>query len=191
MSDAAPETYDAGTALVVVDEAYFEYVREPGYPDASGWVGRYPNLVVTRTFSKALGLAGLRIGYTVSSAEVAEILNRIRQPFNTSSLAQAAAVAALEDAAHLARSVETNAAELQLVSRACAELGLGVVPSVGNFLTFDVQQPAGPVYERLLRQGVIVRPVANYGLPTHLRVTIGTAAENERFLQALDSALKP
>jgi histidinol-phosphate aminotransferase len=171
--------------LVVVDEAYFEYVREPGYPDASGWVGRYPNLVVTRTFSKAFGLAGLRIGYAVSSPEVAEILNRIRQPFNTSSLAQAAALAALEDTAHLARSIETNAAELRRVSEACSELGLGVVPSVGNFLLVDMRTEAQPVYEALLRAGVIVRPVANYGFPDHLRISIGTPAENERLLAAL------
>jgi len=171
--------------IVVVDEAYFEYVREPGYPDASRWVERYPNLVVTRTFSKAYGLAGLRIGYAVSSPEVADILNRIRQPFNTSSLAQAAALAALEDTAHLARSVEMNATESQRVAKACTELGFGVVPSVGNFLLVDLLTEARPVFEALLREAVIVRPVANYALPNHLRISIGTPAENDRLLAAL------
>lgn len=175
--------------VVVVDEAYFDYVREPGYPDASRWLGRFPNLVVTRTFSKAYGLAGLRIGYGVSNAAIADILNRIRQPFNTNSLAQVAALAALEDETHLARSVELNATELARVAAACSGLGLGVVPSVGNFLLVDMGGPAQPFYEALLRAGVIVRPVANYGLPNHLRISIGTPAENERLITALGRAL--
>jgi histidinol-phosphate aminotransferase len=175
--------------VVVVDEAYFEYVAEPAYPDASAWLGRYPNLVVTRTFSKAYGLAGLRIGYAVSSAGIADILNRMRQPFNTSSLAQAAALAALADEAHLARSIELNALGLRQVGAACAELGLGVVPSVGNFLLVDVGAAAHPLFEALLRAGVIVRPVANYDLPNHLRITIGLPAENERLVAALAQAL--
>jgi histidinol-phosphate aminotransferase len=177
--------------LVVVDEAYAEYVEAPDYPDSTQWLHRFPNLLVTRTFSKIFGLAGLRLGYSVSSAAVAELLNRVRQPFNVNSLAQVAGLAALADAEHVAESVRVNRGGLFQVGTGLRERGLDFIPSVGNFLTFDVQQPGGPVYERLLRQGVIVRPVANYGLPTHLRVTIGTAAENERFLQALDSALKP
>ncbi|HUG99731.1 MAG TPA: histidinol-phosphate transaminase [Gammaproteobacteria bacterium] len=178
-----------GHVLVVVDEAYFEYVREPDYPDTSRWVERYPNLVVTRTFSKAFGLAGLRIGYAVSHPDIADILNRIRQPFNTSSLAQAAALAALQDEAHLARSVELNAAGLQRVAAACADLGLGVLPSVGNFLLVDMRVAAQPLFEALLREAVIVRPVANYGLPNHLRISIGTPAENERLVSALQKVL--
>ena len=178
-----------GHVVVVVDEAYFEYVREPGYPDASRWVERHPNLVVTRTFSKAYGLAGLRMGYAVSGPEVADILNRIRQPFNTSSLAQAAALAALEDTTHLARSVELNAAESRRVAKACSGLGLGVLPSVGNFLLVDMRTEAGPIFEALLREAVIVRPVANYGLPNHLRISIGTPAENDRLLAALHKVI--
>jgi histidinol-phosphate aminotransferase len=171
--------------IVVVDEAYFEYVREPGYPDTSRWLGHHPNLVVTRTFSKAYGLAGLRMGYALSSPDIADLLNRIRQPFNSNSLAQVAALAALEDDAHLARSVELNAVELRRVSTACIELGLDVVPSVGNFVLIGLGRDAAPVFDALLRAGVIVRPVANYGLPQHLRVTIGTEAENDRLLSAL------
>jgi histidinol-phosphate aminotransferase len=174
-----------GRVVVVVDEAYFEYVSEPGYPDASRWLERFPNLVVTRTFSKAYGLAGLRIGYALSSPEIADILNRIRQPFNANSLAQAAALAALADTAHLARSVELNDAELGRVSETCATLGLGVVPSVGNFVLVDTRTDALPVYEALLREGVIVRPVDNYGLPRHLRISIGLPAENDRLFSAL------
>lgn len=175
--------------VVVVDEAYFEYVGEPGYPDTSAWLGRYPNLVVTRTFSKAYGLAGLRIGYGVSSPELAELLNRLRQPFNTSSLAQAAALAALDDTVHLERSIELNARELVRVGAACRGLGLGVSPSVGNFLLVDMHAEAQPLFTALLREAVIVRPVANYDLPTHLRISIGTKAENDRLIAALARVL--
>jgi histidinol-phosphate aminotransferase len=176
--------------VVVVDEAYFEYVSAPAYPDTTRWLGRYPNLVVTRTFSKAFGLAGLRIGYAVSSPELADLLNRVRQPFNTSSMAQAAALAALEDASHLARSVELNAEGLRSIASACVELGLGVVPSVGNFLLVDLRRDAMPVFEALLREGVIVRPVGNYGLPDHLRISVGLPAENERLVNALTRVLR-
>jgi histidinol-phosphate aminotransferase len=175
--------------IAVVDEAYFEYVNAPGYPDTSRWLDRYPNLVVTRTFSKAYGLAGLRIGYAVSSPGLADVLNRVRQPFNTSSVAQAAALAALEDAAHLARSIELNAAGLRRVASACADLGLAVVPSVGNFLLVELGRDARPIFEALLREGVIVRPVGNYGLPNHLRISIGLPAENERLVGALARVL--
>ncbi len=176
--------------LVVVDEAYAEYVEATDYPDTTQWVQRFPNLLVTRTFSKIHGLAGLRLGYAVSSSGVAELLNRVRQPFNVNSLAQTAGLAALADAGHVAESVRVNREGLAQVAAALGERSLEFIPSVGNFITFDVRQPPGPVYERLLHQGVIVRPVANYGLQTHLRVTIGTRGENDRFLAALDHALK-
>jgi histidinol-phosphate aminotransferase len=179
-----------GHVIVVVDEAYFEYVREPAYPDTTGWLERYPNLVVTRTFSKAFGLAGLRIGYSVSHPEIADILNRVRQPFNVNHLAQAAALAALEDQAHLVHSIELNSAGLEQVGAACAALGLGVVPSVGNFLLVDMRSDALPLYEALLREAIIVRPVANYGLPNHLRISIGTPEENDRLLAALDKVVR-
>jgi histidinol-phosphate aminotransferase len=184
LSQVAVET------LVVVDEAYAEYVEATGYPDTTQWLQRFPNLLVTRTFSKIHGLAGLRLGYCVSSIGVAELLNRVRQPFNVNSLAQAAGLAALADTGHVAESVRVNREGLDQVAAALRERGLDFIPSVGNFITFDVRQPPGPVYERLLREGVIVRPVASYGLPTHLRVTIGTRNQNHRFLGALDSVLK-
>ena len=181
---AVPET-----TLVVVDEAYFEYVQQPTYPNAVEWLEHYPHLIITRTFSKIYGLAGLRIGYAVSHPEVAELLNRVRQPFNTNSLAQRAAQAALEDDAHVKRSVGVNSAGLAYLLSGFEDRGLACIPSVANFVCVDIGQPALPVYEGLLSQGVIVRPVANYGLPNHLRITIGTHAQNHRVLQALDTVL--
>jgi histidinol-phosphate aminotransferase len=176
--------------IAVVDEAYFEYVDAPGYPDTSQWLQRYSNLVVTRTFSKAYGLAGLRVGYGLSDPGLAGVLNRLRQPFNTSLVAQVAALAALNDHAHLERSVTLNRQELARVSAACRELGLGVIPSVGNFILVDMGTPAAPLFEALLRRGVIVRPVGNYGLPQHLRISIGTEPENDRLIKALGEVLE-
>jgi histidinol-phosphate aminotransferase len=176
--------------LVAVDEAYFEYVREPGYPDTTQWLARFPNLVTTRTFSKAYGLAGLRVGYGVCNAAIADILNRVRQPFNVNSVALAAAQAALEDAAHVSRALEINRAGMRQLTEAFTALGLGFIPSVGNFVCVDCGRPAAPLYERLLREGVIVRPVANYGMPNHLRVTVGLPEENARFIQALEKAAR-
>jgi len=176
--------------IAIVDEAYFEYVDAPGYPDASQWLERYPNLVVTRTFSKAFGLAGLRIGYGLSDPGLAGVLNRLRQPFNTSLVAQAAALAALGDHEHLAHGVALNRRELARVSAACRQLGLGVIPSVGNFVLVDMGAPAAPLFEALLRRGVIVRPVGNYGLPQHLRISIGTEPENDRLIAALAEVLQ-
>ncbi|RJQ48294.1 MAG: histidinol-phosphate transaminase [Gammaproteobacteria bacterium] len=179
-------------ALVVIDEAYYEYAidSETRYPDTLPWVARYANLVTTRTFSKAYGLAGLRVGYGVSHPEVADLLNRVRQPFNVNSLAQAAALAALEDREHLARSVALNRAGMAQLTQAFTRLRLSFIPSLANFISVDVERPAQPVYEGLLREGVIVRPVANYGMPRHLRVTIGTHEENARFLGALEKVLE-
>ncbi len=174
-----------GHVLAVVDEAYFEYVDEEEYPNAIDWVEEVPNLVVTRTFSKIYGLAGLRIGYGISHPAVADLLNRVRQPFNVNGVAQVAALAALADSTHLARSVEANRAGMQQLQTGLAALGLDIIPSVGNFICVDLRQPAATVYEALLRQGVIVRPVADYGMPNHLRVTVGLPAENTRFLEAL------
>ncbi len=178
-----------GHTLVVVDEAYFEYVAEPDYPDALEWLRDFPNLIVTRTFSKAYGLAGLRVGYAVSSEDIADLLNRVRQPFNVNSLGLAAAAAALSDDGHLSRTVELNRAGLAQLAGAFAARGLAHIPSVGNFITVDVGRPAAPVYDALLREGVIVRPIANYGLPGHLRVTVGKAEQNLIFLAALDRVL--
>jgi histidinol-phosphate aminotransferase len=175
--------------LVVVDEAYIEYVSEPEFPDASRWLGEFPNLVVTRTFSKAYGLAGLRVGYALSHPSVADILNRVRQAFNVNSIALAAARAALDDTAHLERSVQTNRAGMAQLEAGFDAMGVRHLPSVGNFVLIDCARPAAGVYDAMLRQGVIVRPVGNYQLPNHLRITIGTQAQNARMLAALQLAL--
>ena len=180
--------------IVVIDEAYFEYASDPalgaaGYPDASRWLDAFPNLLVTRTFSKAYGLAGLRVGYSLSHPDMANLLNRIRPPFNVNSLALAAAEAALADTAHVQRAVHLNVEEMARVTDAVTELGLDFIPSVGNFVCIDVGGDAAAVYDALLYEGVIVRPVANYGMPRHLRVTLGLADENERFLAALRKVL--
>ena len=176
-------------ALVVVDEAYFDYLEERDYPDTSRWLDEFSNLVVTRTFSKAYGLAGLRIGYSLTHPDVANVLNRIRQPFNVNSLALEAARAAMQDKTHLQRSVALNNEQRDIVATGLKELGLRFVPSVANFILVDMDRPAMPVYEDLLHQGVIVRPVGNYGLPEHLRISIGTAEQNQRLLQALRQVL--
>jgi len=175
--------------IVVLDEAYTEYVDQPDFPDGISLLTDYPNLVVTRTFSKAYGLAGLRIGYSVSHPQVADILNRIRQPFNANMLAQEAAIAALSDDEYLAKSVQVNAEGMAYLEAEFKRLGLDYIPSVGNFISVDVGQPAGPVDQALLQEGVIVRPVAPYQMPNHLRVSIGTMEENRRFIEALEKVL--
>jgi len=175
--------------LVVVDEAYFEYVDAPEYPDTSRWLYRYPNLIVTRTFSKAYGLAGLRVGYALSHPAVAGLLNRVRQPFNVNMIAQAAAVAALDDTGHLHDCVRRNREGLRQLIAGFTSLRLSYIDSAGNFVAVDVGRPALEVYRALLQQGVIVRPVANYAMPNHLRVTVGHADENARLLSALEKVL--
>ncbi len=182
--EAIPES-----VIVVIDEAYFEYVEEAGYPDASQWLSRHPNLVVTRTFSKAYGLAALRIGYGLSHPEVAELLNRVRQPFNVNSPALAAACAALSDQVHIERSVAVNRAGMAQLIEGFSRLGLEYVPSAGNFLCVDVGAPAAGIDAALQRKGCILRPIANYGMPNHLRVTVGLAEENRRLLNALTELL--
>ncbi|CAN5242300.1 histidinol-phosphate transaminase [soil metagenome] len=172
-------------AIAIVDEAYFHYIDAQDYPDATRWLDEFPNLVVTRTFSKAYGLAGVRVGYSLSAPGIADLLNRVRQPFNLNSLAQAAAIAALGDEAHIERSRMLNNQGLEVITTACAELGLRYVPSIGNFVLVDFDCPALPIYEALLRDAVIVRPVGNYGLPNHLRISIGVPDENERLIAAL------
>jgi len=178
-----------GHLVVVVDEAYFEYVEEAEYPDASRWLGEFPNLIVTRTFSKAYGLAALRVGYSLSHPDVAALLNRVRQPFNVNSLALVAARAALDDNTHLCEVVRRNREGMITLEAGLTELGLRWIPSVGNFLCVDLGRPAAELDARLLRLGCITRPVANYGLPDHLRVTVGLEPENRRFLGALCEVL--
>jgi len=175
------------TVIVVVDEAYFEYARGDTYPDSIEWLEKFSNLVVTRTFSKAYGLAGLRVGYGISSEAIADILNRVRQPFNVNSLALYAAEAALLDDEHLLKSIELNQKGMQQLISAFDELDLEYIPSVANFVSVDVRQPSTPVYEGLLKKGVIVRPVANYDMPNHLRVTVGLPKENGRFIESIST----
>jgi histidinol-phosphate aminotransferase len=180
--------------VVVLDEAYNEYLPEAVRYDSVPWLARHRNLVVTRTFSKAYGLAGLRVGYALCDASVAELLNRVRQPFNVNELALGAAVAALGDTGFVRRSHELNLAGMQQLTDGFRRLGLAWIPSFGNFVSVAIPRAdgasrAGAAFDRLLRQGVIVRPVAGYGLPDHLRVTVGLPAENDRFLTALAAAL--
>ncbi|HSM69486.1 MAG TPA: aminotransferase class I/II-fold pyridoxal phosphate-dependent enzyme, partial [Xanthomonadales bacterium] len=176
--------------LVVIDEAYHEYSLGLGVPDASQWLQEFPGLVVTRTFSKAYGLAGIRIGYCLSSPPVADMLNRVRQPFNVNSLALAGAVAALEDRDFIERSVRLNREGVARLAEGLGSLGLQTTPSAGNFVLVDLARPSGPVYEFLLRKGIIVRPVGNYGLPNHVRITVGTAGQNEQVLAGLGACLE-
>ncbi len=176
--------------IVVIDEAYFEYAEAVAdYPNAASWISDVPNLVVTRTFSKAHGLAGLRIGYGLSHPQVADLLNRIRQPFNVNALALVAAEAAISDSEHLARSLEVNNRGMQQLVEGFDSLGIHYLPSLGNFICIDMAQPAWPIYDALLKQGVIVRPIGNYGMPDHLRISIGLEQENARFLKSLAEVL--
>jgi len=173
------------STLVVLDEAYGEYAHELGVPDGLQWRERFANLVILRTFSKAYGLAGARVGYAISHPEVADVLNRLRPAFNVNSIAQAGAVAALADQAHMRRGITATLAELQRVSAALGRLGIAHGRSAANFLLVHVRTSAAQVYEALLREGIIVRPLGGYGLPEHLRVSIGLPAENDRLLRAL------
>ncbi|MBC7193545.1 histidinol-phosphate transaminase [Marinobacter sp.] len=175
--------------LVVLDEAYCEYMDGEGNPDGLALLSRFPNLIVTRTFSKAWGLAALRVGYSVSSPEIADILNRVRQPFNVDSLAQVAAAAVLDDKDYLERSRRVNREGMAQLEEGFRKLGLEWIPSSGNFLAVDVGNHAAAVNQSLLAQGVIVRPVGGYGMPRHLRISIGLPEENRRCLDALDQAL--
>jgi histidinol-phosphate aminotransferase len=181
--------------VVVIDEAYNEYLEPALRCPSIAWIGRFPNLIVTRTFSKVYGLAGLRIGYGICRAELADLLNRVRQPFNVNNLAIAAAVAALDDLDFVRESYALNAAGMAQLCEGCKRLGLAWIPSYGNFLTVEIPRDgsasrAAAVFQKLLRLGVIVRPLAGYAMPDHLRVTIGLAAENARFLETLGAVLK-
>ncbi|HZV61342.1 MAG TPA: histidinol-phosphate transaminase [Methylophilaceae bacterium] len=175
--------------LVVLDEAYDEYLPDTHKSDSVQWLAEYHNLIISRTFSKAYGLAGLRIGYGMANAVIADIMNRVRQPFNVNSIAQAAAVASLQDEAFVARSYALNQAGMQQITEGLAQLGLEFIPSYGNFVSFRINE-AAKVYQRLLQKGVIIRPVASYEMPDYLRVSIGLFAENARFLQALEEISK-
>ena len=176
--------------IVVLDEAYNEYLPADLKADSAKWLKRHPNLVVVRTFSKAYGLAGLRVGYGLTHPSIADVMNRVRQPFNVNSIALVAATAALDDMEFVAKSYAENLQGLRQLERGAKALGLDYIPSFGNFVTIRLGK-AAEIYKRLLRRGVIVRPVGGgYELPEHLRVTSGTPEENETFLAALSASLK-
>jgi histidinol-phosphate aminotransferase len=177
-------------AIVVVDEAYHEYLQGDDRPDASTFLAEYDNLVVMRTFSKAYGLAGVRVGYALASPQVTDLMNRVRLAFNPNHLAQVAALAALSDEDHLRATLALNEAGMGQMRGGLDALGLRYMPSVCNFLTVDVGRPGPEVFQELLREGVIVRPLVPYGLEGWLRISIGTEAENERCLAALAKVLQ-
>jgi histidinol-phosphate aminotransferase len=170
--------------LVVLDEAYNEYLDPDLRSNAVAWSEEFPNLVVSRTFSKAYGLAGLRVGYGFSHPDVIDLMNRVRQPFNVSDIAQVGAAAALLDDEFVQQSTMLNRHGMKALTEAFTSLGLSWIPSHGNFVCVKVGK-AAEVFQRLLKQGVIVRPIVSYGMPEHLRVSIGTESENDRFLAAL------
>ncbi len=171
--------------LVVIDEAYYEYVDDPSYPQTVPWVLERPNVVVTRTFSKVYALAGLRVGYAVANPKLAADINRVKEPFNVNSMAQVAAIAALADQAHVQKSVEVNRQGKEYLYAEFEKLGLAYVPTQTNFIYVDLGRPSADVYQALLRQGVIVRQGDPFGQPTFIRVTIGTPEQNQRFVEAL------
>jgi histidinol-phosphate aminotransferase len=180
--------------VVVIDEAYNEYLPAAVRYDSLPWLARHRNLVITRTFSKAYGLAGLRVGYALCDPSIADLLNRVRQPFNVNNLALVGAIAALDDAAFLRKSHDLNLAGMNQLTGGFERLGLAWIPSFANFVSVEIPRAggasqAGAVYQKLLHAGVIVRPVAGYALPDHLRVTVGLPEENERFLAALAGSL--
>ena len=172
--------------IIVLDEAYLEYAPIDERVDGSEWLTEFENLVITRTFSKAYGLAGFRVGYALSHPDIANVLNRIRQPFNVNSLALAAAQAAIDDDEFLIRSMQVNSKGMAMLEEKCQLLKLRYVPSKGNFLLVDFGQDAMPIYQQMLELGVITRPVGNYGLPNCLRITIGTEEEMQRMVAVLE-----
>ena len=175
--------------IVVVDEAYFEYVNADDYPNCLQWLPHYRNLVVTRTFSKVYGLASLRVGYSVACAQITDLLNRVRQPFNVSTMAQVAASAALEDQDHVERCLRANEIQMKRLTDYCARKNLHYIPSVGNFISIDFGQQAESIHRSLLQKGVIVRPLGNYAMPEYLRVTLGRENEMDALFNALDELL--
>lgn len=178
-----------GEVVILVDEAYFEYVKDEGYPDTLQYHEKRESLITVRTFSKIYGLAGLRIGYAVASEDIVSYLNRVREPFNVSSVAQSAALAALDDTEHMNRSRQLNNSGLDFLSRELDRLGVSYEPSYANFLLIDLKEDVLPYYEALLKKGVIVRPVGGYGLPDHLRISVGLEHENKRFAEAFGEVL--
>jgi len=176
--------------VVLIDEAYFDYVDDPEYPNSLDYHSLGKPIITVRTFSKIYGLAGLRLGFGISSEEIISYMNRVREPFNVNSLAQVAAFAALDDMEHIRRSKEENKRGLRYLQEELRKLKISFIPSFTNFILVDLGSDPIPVYNALLREGVIVRPVVNYGLKTHIRVTVGLREENERFIYALRKVLR-
>jgi histidinol-phosphate aminotransferase len=182
--DAVPED-----VVVVLDEAYCEYVGDTAYPNSIALLNQYPNLVISRTFSKAYGLAALRVGYSISNPQIADLLNRARGPFNVNSMALAAAKAVLGDDGYLAKAIAVNNCGLKQFTDGFQRLGISFIPSAGNFISFDAGDDAAALYQKLLAMGVIVRPIGVYDMPNYLRVSVGLADENEKFLIALEQLI--
>lgn len=174
--------------IVVLDEAYSEFIQEADYPEALDYLAHHPNLIITRTFSKVYGLAGLRVGFALSSPKIADILNRARLPFNINSLAAKAAQAALLDKEHLRKTIELNKRGKEQLISGLQKLNLTFIPSLANFITIDVED-GHAVYQKLLHHGVIVRPLKAYDMPRHIRVSVGTEEQNQRFLTSLATVL--
>ncbi|MBA4143838.1 MAG: histidinol-phosphate transaminase [Nitrosospira sp.] len=176
--------------LVVLDEAYNEYLPNAIKADSLSWLKRFPNLLITRTFSKAYGMAGIRVGFGMAHPDVSGLMNRVRQPFNVNSVGLAGAVAALEDVEFVKRSYALNQAGMLQITTGLRQLGIEYIPSYGNFLSFRGRGDVKAINESLLRQGIIVRPIGMYEMPEHLRVTVGLETENEKFLKSLEIALE-
>jgi histidinol-phosphate aminotransferase len=174
-------------ALVVLDEAYFEFVNDSEYPDSFEYMREGKNVLIIRTFSKAYGLAGLRIGYGIARPEIIDTLQKVRLAFNTGSLGQVAAVAALDDQEHVQRTVQSNRKELEFLYKELSTRGVKYVPTSANFVFMDLGMPSKDVDAAMLRQGVIIRPMAGWGFPTMIRVSVGTRTQNETFLRTLDT----
>jgi histidinol-phosphate aminotransferase len=177
--------------VVVLDEAYHEFIKDPSYPDGVDDLRKGRNVIVLRTFSKAHGLAGLRVGYALAPAALAREMEKVRTPFNTTSLSQHAAMAALDDREHVERTYRMNMRERAFLEEKLQELAVDFVPSLANFLLVDAGRPCDEVFRELLKRGVIVRPMGGYGLPTRIRLSVGTRPENEAFLAALADVLRP
>ncbi|RKP57043.1 histidinol-phosphate transaminase [Cohnella endophytica] len=178
-----------GRVLVVLDEAYCEYIDDPSFPDGVKLLKRYPNVVTLRTFSKIYGLASLRIGFGIGRPDVIRSINQVREPFNTSRIAQAAALAALQDDDFVTKCRVANKEGLAYYNRSFAELGLEAFPAHGNFIMVDVKRPAQEVFDALLRKGIIVRPGHRH-YPTHIRITVGSGEQNEKVIAALTAVLQ-
>ena len=175
--------------IIVVDQAYVEYIEQSDYPQMLQYLIKYPNLIITRTFSKVYGLAGLRVGYGISSTAIADLLNRVRQPFNVNSLALCAATAALDDVDFINKSVELNNTQRKYLEDNFARLDLEYIKSLGNFISVNFGKNSSQIFDKLLHKGIIVRPLLPYNMPDYLRITVGLDTENQRLISALKDIL--